>query len=74
MEQKFTLTPSSYNTSDLIKRVEDILTIVKFYTEDEMTLHEISDIYGIHVSVVYDILLANGVKTRKRGPKKCSQC
>ena len=67
MEQKFTLTPRSYNAQDLVKRAEDVLTIVRFYTEELMSLQEIANIYGISTTVAYDILLANGVKLRKRG-------
>lgn len=67
MEQKFTLTPSTYNAQELVRRAEDILTIVRFYTEELMSLHEIADIYGISTTVAYEILRANGVKLRKRG-------
>lgn len=67
MEQKFTLTPRSYNAQDLVKRAEDVLTIVRFYTEELMSLQEIANIYGISTTVAYEILLANGVKLRKRG-------
>ncbi len=67
MEQKFVLTPRTYNAQDLVKRAEDMLTIVKFYTEELMSLHEIAKIYGISTTVTYEILLANGVKLRKKG-------
>lgn len=67
MGKKFTFTPTSYNAKDLVKRAEDILTIVRFYTEEKMTLHEIANTFGMSYVVVYDILLANGVKLRPRG-------
>ena len=67
MEQRFVLTPRTYNAHDLVKRAEDMLTIVRFYTEELMSLKEIANIYGISTTVVYEILLANGVKLRSRG-------
>lgn len=63
----FTLTKPSLNIEDSMRRVEDFMTIVKFYRDDKLTLEQIADLFGISLVQVHRILKANNVKFRKQG-------
>lgn len=63
----FTFTKPSLNIEDSMRRVEDFMTIVKFYRDDKLTLEEIADLFGISLVQVHRILKANNVKLRKKG-------
>lgn len=63
----FTLTKPSLNIEDSMSRVEDFMTIVKFYRDDKLTLEQIADLFGISLVQVHRILKANNVKFRKKG-------
>ena len=65
----FTLTAPSSNIEEAMRRVEDIMTIVKFYRDDKLEMPQIADMFGISSIQVYRILKANNVKMRnaKRG-------
>ena len=63
----FTLTKPSLNIEDSMRRVEDFMTIVKFYRDDKLTLEQIADLFGISLVQVHRILKANNVKFRKKG-------
>ena len=63
----FTLTKPSLNIEDSMSRVEDFMTIVKFYRDDKLTLEQIADLFGISLVQVHRILKANNVKFRKQG-------
>lgn len=63
----FTLTKPSLNIEDSMRRVEDFMTIVKFYRDDKLTLEQIGDLFGISHSQVERILIANNIKIRKKG-------
>ncbi len=62
----FKLTKSSLNIKETMRRVEDFMTIVKFYNEDHLTLEQIGDLYNLSIVQVHRILKANGVKTNNR--------
>ena len=66
----FTLTKPSLNIEDSMRRVEDFMTIVKFYRDDKLTLEQIADLFGISLVQVHRILKANNVKFRKKGRNK----
>lgn len=63
----FTFTKPSLNIEDSMRRVEDFMTIVKFYRDDKLTLEEIADLFDISLVQVHRILKANNVKLRKQG-------